>query len=70
MTGNAYQQGKFREEALEFMRKKLGERQYAQIMANADSRERPYVAARVFLSPEDWEKYVWIEQQGSLEGFM
>ena len=70
MAGTAYKPGKYREEALIFLKERLGEKQFARIMANSDSRERPYVAARVFLSHEDWDKYTWIEQHGSLKGFL
>ncbi len=65
----SYRPGKYREEALDFLKERLGEKQFEQIMGKADSREHPYVAARVFLSPADWERYVWIEQHGTLEGY-
>ena len=32
-------------------------------------RRHHYVVARAFLDQADWEKFVWIEQYGSLEGF-
>ena len=65
-----YSQGMFRQEAMAFLRERLGERQYERIMMRPDSRQHPYVAARVFLSPLDWDRYVWIEQHGTLDGFL
>lgn len=70
VSGGVYRPGEYRQEALAFFKSCIGDRQYAQIMGRADSRQHPYVAARLFLSPLDWEKYVWIEQHGTLEGFV
>ena len=69
-AGGAYRPGKFRKEALDFFRQRVGEKQFEQIMDRDDSSRHPYVAARVFLSPADWVRYVWIEQHGTLEGFL
>lgn len=68
--GGVYRPGEYRKEALRFFRERIGEKQFDRIMEQADSRQHPYVAARLFLSPLDWEKYVWIEQHGSLDGFL
>ena len=69
-AGGAYRPGKFRREALDFFRQRVGEKQFEQIMDRDDSFQHPCVAARVFLSPMDWVRYVWIEQHGTLEGFL
>ena len=69
MGSDAYKPGKHTGEALAFLKECVGEKRFEQIMTSADSRRHPYVAARLFLSEEDWQKYVWIEQNGSLDGF-
>lgn len=68
--GGAYRPGEYGKEALAFLRDRVGDAQFERIMGRADSRQHPYVAARVFLSPLDWDKYVWIERHGSLEGYL
>ena len=70
MGSDAYKPGKYTREALAFLRERVGEEHFDRIMESADSRRHPYVAARLFLSPEDWRKYVWLEQNGSLDGFL
>lgn len=62
--------GAYRREAVAFMRERLGEERFGSIMASRESfAEYPYVAAKLFLSIEDWNKYVWIEWHGSLDGY-
>ena len=65
-----YRPGEYRKEAMAFLRERVGEQQFDRIMGRADSRRQPYVAARLFLSPLDWARYTWIEQHGTLEGFL
>ena len=38
-------------------------------MSSEAGRRHRYVAARAFLNQADWEKFVWIEQHGSLAGY-
>ena len=64
-----YRPGKYVREAKEFFRKCIGEEIYGRIMAGTAGRCRHYVAARACLQQDDWEKFVWIEQFGSLEGY-
>ena len=64
-----YTPGEYQAEAMAFMKSCLGEEQYARIMSPEKARQHPYVAARLFLSPQDWKKYVYVEQHGTLEGF-
>ena len=61
--------GAFREEALSFLRSRIGARLYDRIMAHEENRRHPYVTAKVFLSAAEWKQYIWIEQHGSLTGF-
>ena len=42
---------------------------YEKVMSADAGRRHPYVAARLFLSEDDWRKYVWIEQYGSLDEY-
>ncbi len=67
--GGTYTPGRFREEAIAFLRTFMNEQDFGTIMRSAEGQERPCVAARIYLSPANWEKYVWIEQHGSLDGF-
>ena len=59
----------YREEALRFFRSCVGEEQYERAMNSEAGKQHHYVAARAFLSQADWEKFVWIEEHGSLTGF-
>lgn len=69
-TGGNYTPGNFKDEALAFLKSCLGEEEFSQILMTTTARQHPYVAAKLFLSPIDWEKYIWIEQHGSLDGFI
>ncbi len=64
-----YQPGPFREEAKAFFRRCVGEETYERAMGSEAGRRHHYVAARAFLSQPDWERFVWIEQHGTLAGF-
>ena len=59
----------FKEEALQFFRQCVGEDAYDRAMNSEVGKLHHYVAARVLLSQADWEKFVWIEEHGSLDGF-
>ena len=75
VSGETYQLGvykpglKYRKEAMVFFRDCVGEETYNRAMNSEAGRRHHYVAARVFLSQADWEKFVWIEEFGSLAGF-
>ena len=60
--------GAYQTEALQFLKEHMDEKTFDLIMKK-DSK-KPYVPAKIFLSPSDWEKYAWIEEHGSLDGFM
>ena len=65
-----YRQGfRHKKEALQFFRACAGDSIYEKAMNSDVGRARHYVAARVFLNQSDWEKFVWIEEHGSLDGF-
>lgn len=68
-TSSQYVPGEFREEVQAFLRERLGGKLYEQVMESEESRNHPYVPAKVFLNASDWKKFVWIEQHGSLQGF-
>ena len=38
-------------------------------MSSDAGQTHPYAVARAILNQADWEKYVWIEEHGSLDGF-
>ena len=60
---------KYRKEAMAFFRDCVGEETYTRAMNSEAGSRHHYVAARVFLSQADWEKFVWIEEFGSLAEF-
>ena len=64
-----YLPGNYKREANDFLKTCMGEQKYEKIMSADAGRRHPYVAARLFLSEDDWRKYVWIEQYGSLDGY-
>ncbi len=59
----------FKEEALNYFRLCVGKEVYERAMNSEVGRQHYYVPVRAFLSQADWEKFVWIEQYGSLDGF-
>ena len=56
-------------EAQEFLRQHMDQDKFDIIMNSRQGKELPYVAARIFLNDEDWERYLWIGKHGSLDGF-
>ena len=56
-------------ESLRFFRACVGDSIYEKAMNSEAGRAHHYVAARAFLSQPDWEKFVWIEEHGTLDGF-
>ena len=70
VNGGSYTPGKFRNEALVFLKECLGETVFEKVVSKGDGMEHPYVAAKIFLRKADWNKYVWIEQHGSLDGYL
>ena len=64
-----YKPGLYQEKAKEFLRECVGEEIYGKVMNCDAGRLHHYVPARVLLSQPDWEKFCWIEQYGTLDGF-
>lgn len=60
---------RYKEESLRFFKECVGDEIYAKAMNSDAGRAHHYTVARAFLSQENWEKFVWIEQYGSLAGF-
>ena len=58
-----------KQESLRFFRACVGDEMYEKAMSSDAGRTHPYAVARAILNQADWEKYVWIEEHGSLEGF-
>ena len=64
-----YTPGAYKDEAKAFFRQCVGAEIYERAMSSEAGRRHHYVAARAFLNQADWEKFVWIEQHGSLAGY-
>lgn len=58
-----------KKESLRFFRACVGDEMYETAMSSDAGRAHHYVVARMFLNQADWEKFVWIEEHGSLEDF-
>ena len=69
LTPGTYAPGPYQEEAKEFFRHCVGDEAYQQAMSSEAGRRHHYVAARVCLNQADWEKFTWIEQHGTLDGY-
>ena len=59
----------YKKESLQYFKTCVGEAVYAKAMNSEAGRAHHYTVARVFLNQADWEKFVWIEEFGSLAGF-
>ena len=64
-----YLPGDYKREADAFLKTCIGAQMYDKVMSAEAGRRHPYVAARLFLNEDDWRKYVWIEQYGSLDDY-
>ena len=70
VTLGVYKSGfAYKQESLEFFRSCVGDAVYSRAMNSEAGKLHHYVAARVLLSQADWEKFVWIEEHGSLDNF-
>ena len=58
-----------KQESLRFFRACVGDEMYEKAMSSDAGCAHHYVVARMFLNQADWEKFVWIEEHGSLEDF-
>ena len=64
-----YSPGKYKTEAVSFLKQCLDSDTFAKLCKSENFRKNPVVGAKIYLSAENWNKYVWIEQHGSLDGF-
>ena len=75
VTGGAHPIGvykpgfQYKKESLQFFKDCVGEEVYRRAMGSEAGHEHHYAVARAFLNQWDWEKFVWIEEYGSLDGF-
>ena len=60
---------RYRKESLQFFRSCVGDDTYSRAMSSEAGKAHHYAVARAFLSQADWEKFVWIEEHGSLDSF-
>lgn len=60
---------RFKKASLQFFKACVGEETYQLAMNSDAGRAHHYTVARAFLNRKDWEKFVWIEEFGSLDGF-
>ena len=60
---------RFKRESLAFFRLCVGEETYTRAMQSEAGKQHHFVVARAFLNQENWEKFVWIEEYGSLKDF-
>ena len=59
----------YQEESLLFFKACVGSDVYSKAMNSEAGRAHHYTVVRAFLNQTDWEKFVWIEKYGSLDGF-
>ena len=64
-----YSPGIYKTEAVLFLKQCLDSDTFNRLCKSENFRRNPVVGAKVYLSGENWNKYVWIEQHGSLDGF-
>ena len=70
VTLGVYRPGfQYKKESLQFFKACVGEDVYNAAMNSDAGRAHHYTVARAFLDQADWEKFVWIEEHGSLDGF-
>ena len=60
---------RYKKESLQFFKACVGDEVFSKAMNSEAGRAHHYSVARAFLNQSDWEKFVWIEEFGSLDGF-
>ena len=60
---------RYRKESMQYFKSCVGEDTYLKAMNSDAGRAHHYVVARTLLNQSEWEKFVWIEEHGSLKGF-
>ena len=61
---------RYRKESMQYFKSCVGEEAYKKAMNSDAGRAHHYVVARTFLNQSEWEKFVWIEEHGSLDDFL
>ncbi len=64
-----YSPGIHKKEAVAFLKQRLDEDIFEKLCSNESFCRNPVIGAKLFLCVEDWNKYVWIEQHGSLNSY-
>ena len=59
----------YKKESMQYFKSCVGDDTYQKAMNSDAGRAHHYVVARTLLNQSDWEKFVWIEEHGSLQGF-
>ncbi len=60
---------RYRKESLRFFKACVGDDTYSRAMNSEAGKAHHYAVARAFLNQAEWEKFVWIEEHGSLDSF-
>ena len=60
---------RYKKESMQYFKSCVGEDVFSKAMSCDAGRAHHYVVARTLLNQTDWEKFVWIEEHGSLNGF-
>ena len=69
-TLGVYKPGfRYRKESLQFFKACVGDDVYSKAMNSEAGKAHHYAVVRAFLDQPDWEKFVWIEEHGSLDRF-
>ena len=68
-SNDRYIPGTYKETAIAFLRERIDGETYERLVAHSGWNRFPYVAAKLLLDEDDWRRYVWIEQHGTLRGF-
>ena len=59
----------YKKESLSFFKSCVGDEIFDKAINSEAGRAHHYTVARAFLSQDNWERFVWIEEFGSLKGF-
>ncbi len=60
---------RYKEASLRYFKECVGDEVFNRAMSSEAGHMHHYAVARAFLQQTDWEKFVWIEEYGSLDGF-
>ncbi len=60
---------RYRKESLQFFKACVGDDTYSRAMSSEAGKAHHYAVARAFLDQPAWDKFVWVEEHGSLDSF-